>query len=287
MTLENYKKYRGKVRDVYFIDDKLLIVSTDRISAFDFVLPSEIPGKGEVLNLISLFWFEKTKSIIRNHLITANIDEIKNLTGITLGEWYEKRTMLCVKAKRIDFECIVRGYIVGNAWKEYERTQSICGIKLPLGLIYAQKLPEPIFTPTTKSDFGHDENVDFDYMRKIVGDDISFKIRDISIQIYNYAHALLLKKGIILADTKFEFGIYDGELILIDELLTPDSSRFWDSSSYNPPKEPESFDKQFVRNYLLQTNWDRKSLPPALPFDVIEKTKEKYLEILKMIYSLW
>ena len=286
MTLENYKKYRGKVRDVYFIDDKLLIVSTDRISAFDFVLPNEIPGKGEVLNQISLFWFEKTKSIIRNHLITANINEIKNLTGITLGGWYEKRTMLCVKAKRIDFECIVRGYIVGNAWKEYERTQSICGIKLPSGLIYAQKLPEPIFTPTTKSDFGHDENVDFDYMRKIVGDDISFKIRDISVQIYNYAHALLLKKGIILADTKFEFGIYDGELILIDELLTPDSSRFWDSSTYNPPKEPESFDKQFVRNYLLQTNWDRKSLPPALPFDVIEKTKEKYLEILKRIYSL-
>jgi len=283
--LEKYKKYSGKVRDVYFLDDKLLIVSTDRISAFDFVLPSEIPAKGEVLNQISLFWFDKTKNIIKNHLITADLGEIKNLTGLELDRWYEKRTMLCVRAKRIDFECIVRGYIVGNGWKEYERTKSICGIKLPDGLKYAQRLPQPIFTPTTKADVGHDENVDFDYMQRSIGD-LADKIRNVSMEIYNYAHDILIKKGIILADTKFEFGIYDGDLILIDELLTPDSSRFWDARTYKEGEEPESFDKQFVRNYLLSSSWDRKSNPPALPMDVIEKTREKYIEILKKVYSL-
>ena len=285
MNIEELKVYKGKVRDVYFLDDKLLIVSTDRISAFDFVLPNEIPGKGEILNQISIFWFEKTKNIIKNHFITANLGEIKNLTNLVLDRWFEKRTMLCVKAKRIDFECIVRGYIVGSGWKEYERTKSICGIKLPDGLRYAQKLPQPIFTPTTKADVGHDKNVDFDYMQKTIGD-IAYKIRDISIKIYNYAHDILIKKGIILADTKFEFGIYDDELILIDELLTPDSSRFWDAKTYKEGKEPDSFDKQFIRNYLLSTNWDKKSNPPSLPGWVIDKTYEKYFEILKIVRGL-
>jgi len=283
MNLEKYKKYQGKVRDVYFIDDKLLIVATDRISAFDFVLPNEIPHKGEVLTQLSLFWFEKTKNIIKNHLITSDLDEIKKLTGIVLDKWYEKRTMLCVKAKRIDFECIVRGYIVGNGWKEYEKTQSICKIKLPSDLKYAQKLPEPIFTPTTKADAGHDENVDFDYMKNKIGSELALKIKDISLKIYDYAHNYLLGRGIILADTKLEFGVYDQELIIIDEALTPDSSRLWEASSYEVGKEPKSFDKQFVRNYLLSTDWDRLSPPPSLSEEIIKATAEKYLEIYKKV----
>lgn len=284
MKLEELRLYKGKVRDVYYVgDDKLLIVSTDRISAFDFVLPNEIPHKGEVLNQISLFWFDKTKHIIKNHLISSDIDEIKRLTGIELDDYYSKRVVLAYKAKRIDFECIVRGYIVGSGWKEYEKTRSICGIKLPNGLVYAQKLPEPIFTPTTKADVGHDENVDFDYMVSKVGKDVAERIREISLRLYNFAHGYLIEKGIILADTKFEFGFLDDELILIDEVLTPDSSRFWDAKTYEVGKEPESYDKQLVRNYLLSTSWDKRSLPPALPDDVVKKTSERYIEIMRLI----
>ncbi len=283
-TLSEFKLYRGKVRDVYFVDeDKLLIVSTDRISAFDFVLPNEIPDKGKILNKISLFWFEKTKHIIKNHLITADIGEINKLTCLNLDEYYKDRTVLVYKAKRIDFECIVRGYIVGSGWKEYERTQSICGIKLPKGLKYAQKLNEPIFTPTTKAEIGHDENVNFNYMADKIGFVLAKKIKDISIKIYNFAHDYLINKGIILADTKFEFGVLDDELILIDELLTPDSSRLWDKSTYEVGKEPDSFDKQYVRNWLNESGWDKKSTPPVLPESVVLETKKKYFEILNLI----
>lgn len=284
LSLSDIKCYKGKVRDVYFIgEDKLLIVATDRISAFDYVLPNDIPNKGEILNEISLFWFDKTKHIIKNHLVSSDIDEINRLTGLSLNDYYSKRTVLCYKAKRVDFECIIRGYIVGSGWKEYQKSKSICGIKLPEGLKYAQKLPQPIFTPTTKADKGHDENVDFDYMSKEIGSELANKIKDISLKIYDFAHDYLIKKGIILADTKFEFGLLDDELILIDELLTPDSSRFWNKETYNPPSEPESYDKQFVRNYLLTTDWDKNSAPPSLPEDVVRKTSEKYYEILNKI----
>lgn len=284
MLLTELKLYKGKVRDVYFVDDdKLLIVSTDRISAFDFVLPNEIPSKGEVLNQISLFWFDKTRDIIKNHIISSDIDEIKRLTKLELDDYYKKRTVLCYKAKRIDFECIVRGYIVGSGWKEYEKSGSICGIKLPSGLKYAQKLSQPIFTPTTKADIGHDENIDFSYMANKIGSELAQKIRDISIKIYDFGHDYMIKKGIILADTKLEFGFVDDELILIDELLTPDSSRFWNLKTYEVGKEPQSYDKQIVRNYLLSTNWDKKSNPPQLSKEVIDKTQNKYREIFRLI----
>ncbi len=284
MKLEELKVYKGKVRDVYYVgDDKLLIVSTDRISAFDFVLPNEIPHKGEVLNQISLFWFDKTKHMIKNHIISSDIDEIKKLVGISLNNYYSKRTVLVYKAKRIDFECIVRGYIVGSGWKEYEKTKSICGIKLPDNLKYAQKLPQPIFTPTTKADVGHDENVDFSYMASKIGEKLAKTIRDISLNLYQFAHDYLFERGIILADTKFEFGILDDELIIIDEILTPDSSRFWDAKTYKVGEEPQSYDKQIVRNYLLSTSWDRKSPPPPLSEEVIKETSERYIEIMRLI----
>ncbi|MCX7905621.1 MAG: phosphoribosylaminoimidazolesuccinocarboxamide synthase [Elusimicrobiales bacterium] len=276
--------YKGKVRDVYHIDEeKILIVATDRISAFDWVLPNEIPHKGEILNQLSIFWFDKTKNIIKNHLITSDISEIYKITKILLDDYYKRRTILCYKAERIDFECIVRGYVFGTAWKEYKKNGSVCGIKLPKGLKYSQKLDEPIFTPTTKSDKEHDENVDFNYISNKIGFELASKIREISFKIYNFAHDFLLNKGIILADTKFEFGILDGELILIDELLTPDSSRFWNSSTYRVGFEPESYDKQIIRNYLVESLWDRKSPPPSLPKDIIEKTSAKYMEIMKLI----
>lgn len=282
--LSSFRCYKGKVRDVYFVDDdKLLIVSTDRVSAFDWVLPNEIPHKGDVLNQISLFWFDKTKTIIKNHLITSDIDEISKITGVKLDEYYRKRTALVYKAKRIDFECIVRGYIVGSGWNEYKKTQSICGIKLSVGLEYASKLDKPIFTPTTKADEGHDEFVDFDFMSKKIGIELAEKIRDVSIRIYEFAHNYLIDRGIILADTKFEFGLLEDELILIDELLTPDSSRFWDAKSYQIGKEPQSYDKQFLRNWLLSTSWDRNSPPPKLPTEIIKRTSEKYTEIMKLI----
>lgn len=287
MKLSDLKSYKGKVRDVYFIDDdKLLIVSTDRVSAFDWVLPNEIPHKGEILNQLSLFWFDKTKTIIKNHLITSDIDEISKITGLALDDYYKKRTVLAYKANRIDFECIVRGYIFGSAWNEYKKTQSICGIKLPVGLKYASKLDEPIFTPTTKADKGHDEFVSFDFMSERIGIELAKKIKDISIRIYEFAHDYLINRGIILADTKFEFGILDGELILIDEILTPDSSRFWDASTYNPPQEPVSYDKQLIRNYLISIGWDKKSKPPLLPYDIILKTSQKYMEILRIITGI-
>jgi len=285
IKLGDLKVYKGKVRDVYDVGlERLLIVSTDRISAFDFVLPSEIPQKGKILNQISLFWFEKTKNIIKNHLISSDIDEINSLTGLNLDKYYIDRTVLVYKAKRIDFECIVRGYITGSGWKEYLKNGTICGIKLPDGLKEAQKLPKPIFTPTTKADKGHDENITFEEMAEKIGENLALTIKNKSIELYNFAHNYLLEKGIILADTKLEFGLLEDELILIDELFTPDSSRFWNLKTYKEGISPESYDKQFVRNWLLKSGWDTKTPPPPkLPQEIIDKTAEKYDEIKRKI----
>ncbi|NLI09264.1 MAG: phosphoribosylaminoimidazolesuccinocarboxamide synthase [Elusimicrobia bacterium] len=284
-NLSELKVYKGKVRDVYFAgEDKLIICATDRISAFDFVLPNEIPNKGKILNKISLFWFEKTKHIIKNHLISSDFEEMKNLTGTDLPEDFAERSVLAAKAKRIDFECIVRGYITGSGWKEYLKKGSVCGVKLPPGLKEAQKLPRPIFTPTTKADKGHDENVSFEFMADKIGIELAEKIKEKSLRLYEFAREYLLKKGIILADTKLEFGILDGELILIDEAFTPDSSRFWDAATYSLGKSPDSFDKQFVRNWLIKSGWDLKTPPvPQLPKEIILKTAELYKKIEEII----
>ncbi len=285
MEIEKLKLYKGKVRDVYFLgEDKLIICATDRISAFDFVLPNEIPGKGLALNRISLFWFEKTKHIIKNHLISSDFEEIKKISGVDLPQYLDGRSILAARAKRVNFECIVRGYITGSGWKEYVKNGSICGIKLPGRLKESQKLPQPIFTPSTKADKAHDENVSFNFMSNTIGDSLAEKIMEKSIELYEFAHNYLLERGIILADTKLEFGLLDDELILIDEAFTPDSSRFWNAQSLTCGKSPESYDKQFVRNWLMKSGWDLKTPPPpALPKDIIEKTVELYNKIEKKI----
>jgi len=284
MELTELKLYKGKVRDVYDAGlDRLLIVATDRLSAFDFVLPNEIPDKGKMLNEISLFWFGKTKHIIKNHLISSDLAEINSLTGLKLDEYHAGRTVLVRKAKRVDFECIIRGYITGGGWKEYLKSGSVCGIKLPAGLKEAQKLTEPAFTPTTKADKGHDENVTFEFMADSVGGELAEKIRRKSLELYNFVHDYMAPKGILLADTKLEFGLLGEELILIDEVFTPDSSRFWNAKTYSPGASPESFDKQFVRNWLLKSGWDMKSAPPVLPEEVVKKTVALYGEILERI----
>ena len=275
--------HKGKVRDLYEAGDKyLLIVSTDRLSAFDFVLPTAIPGKGAILNKLSLFWFARTAHIIKNHIVSADPGEIqKYLPDADLaGEYFKDRTMLVLKTKRVDFECIVRGYITGSGWKEYLKTGGVCGVKLPSGLKEAQKLPEPVFTPTSKADQGHDENVTFEEMSRSLGAPRAEEIRAKSLAIYKYAADYSAGKGILLADTKFEFGVLNGELIFIDEALTPDSSRFWDAKAYKPGSSPESYDKQFVRNWLEGSGWDKKTPPPPLPQSVAEATAAKYLEAL-------
>ena len=273
-------KHKGKVRELYEVGDKyLLMVASDRVSAFDFVLPTGIPRKGEILSRISVFWFEKTKHIVKNHFIAYDIEEIRKYIGSDFDEDYFKdRSMLVKKAKRIDFECIVRGYITGSGWKEYLKNQSVCGIKLPSGLKEAQKLPEPIFTPTTKADVGHDENITFQEMRNVLGAKLADEIKDKSIALYKFGAQYLEKRGMLLADTKFEFGILNDELMLIDEVLTPDSSRFWDKSSYAAGTNPKSYDKQFVRDWLKGSDWDGKSEPPQLPKEIVDGTLGRYLE---------
>lgn len=278
--LKLYK--RGKVRDVYDLDDKLLIVSTDRISCFDVVLPSGIPYKGKVLNNISCFWFNFIKDIIPHHLITSDINnypkELQKYRAELSG-----RSMLVKKTKPLPVECIVRGYISGSAWKEYKQNQSICGIKLPAGLVESDKLPEILFTPSTKADTGHDINVNQQYLERQIGRASADKIKKVSIAIYEKASAYARDKGIVIADTKFEFGIYEDEVIIIDELLTPDSSRFWPSNEYKPGYPNLSFDKQFVRDYLESINWNKTPPAPALPPDIIEKTSQKYLEAYRKL----
>ncbi len=273
---------RGKVRDVYDLDDKLLVVSSDRISCFDVVLPTGIPRKGEILTQLSLFWFDLTRDMIPNHFISADVSDYpKEL--LKYRDVLQGRSMLVKKAKGIPVECIVRGYLSGSGWKEYKESRSICGIKLPEGLRESDKLPEPIFTPSTKEDAGHDINVSQEYIEKQLGKDITGKLSDISISIYNKASKYAESKGIIIADTKFEFGIYDNGVILIDEVLTPDSSRFWPKDQYKPGGSQPSFDKQFVRDYLETLDWNKTPPAPALPEEIVKKTQEKYLQALKMI----
>lgn len=273
---------RGKVRDVYEVKDKLLIISTDRISCFDVILPTPIPYKGEVLTKLSLFWFTFTKDIVSNHLITGDISdypaELMKYKDVLKG-----RSMLVKKAKPIPLECVVRGYLSGSAWKEYQKNQSICGIKLPFGLRESDKLPEPIFTPATKEDVGHDMNVTYEFVEKKLGKNLIKKLKKISLALYNKASQYAESKGIIIADTKFEFGIYEDKVILIDEVLTPDSSRFWPKDEYKPGSSPPSFDKQFVRDYLERLGWNKTPPAPLLPEEIVRKTSQKYLQALKML----
>ncbi len=273
---------RGKVRDVYDLDDKLLIVSTDRISCFDVVIPNGIPDKGKVLTGLSCFWFNFLKDILLNHFITADVDkypqELKKYKDELAG-----RSMLVRKSRALPVECIVRGYLSGSGWKEYQKNQSICGIKLPAGLKESSKLPEVIFTPSTKAEQGHDLNVSPDYVEKQLGKEVSGQIKDLSVVVYQKAADHGWEKGIIIADTKFEFGINEGKVILIDEVLTPDSSRFWLRDGYAPGRAQSSFDKQFVRDYLETLDWDKTPPAPRLPEDIIRKTTQKYLDAFKKL----
>ncbi len=276
-------KNRGKVRDIYEFEKFLLFVATDRISAFDVVMNEPIPFKGIILTQISKFWLENTQHIIANHFLTDNIDEYptecQEYRDVLWG-----RSMLVKKCKPLPIEAIVRGYIAGSGWKEYQKSRTICGIPLPEGLVEFDKLPEPIFTPSTKAEVGHDENVDFEYTRKVLGNELAEKVRSKSIEIFKFASEFLESRNIILADTKFEFGIDEkGELILIDEVLTPDSSRFWLKEDYAPGKPQYNFDKQVLRDYLESLNWNKVPPPPSLPQEIIEKIVQKYKEAHRRI----
>ncbi len=273
---------RGKVRDVYDLGDSLLIVATDRISAFDVVMSNCIPSKGKILTTISVFWFEFTKDIIPNHFITADVNNFPEVLA-KYKEILKGRSMLVRKTKPIPVECVVRGYLSGSAWKEYTRVQSICGIKLAKGFKESDKLPEPIFTPATKEEIRHDINVTQEYIEKELGKTLATRLKDISIAVYKKASEYTETNGIIIADTKFEFGRIEDEIILIDEVLTPDSSRFWPKTGYIPGKSQPSFDKQFVRDYFESLNWDKTPPAPELPEEIVNKTTEKYLQVLEMI----
>ena len=282
IDLPGIKKLRsGKVREVFDLGDTLLFVATDRISAFDVILPDPIPQKGAVLNQISAFWFKHFGNI-KNHLVTANFEEFpKELQPFR--EQLAGRSMIVKKAKPLAVECVVRGYLAGSGWKEYQESQSVCGIKLPSGLKLASQLPEPIFTPSTKAEQGHDENIDMKQCAKILGDEIANRVKTLSLEIYSLGREYAAQKGIIVADTKFEFGTVDGELLLIDECLTPDSSRFWPKDEYVVGQSPLSFDKQFVRDYLETLDWNKTPPAPSLPKDVIEKTSAKYVEAFRRL----
>ena len=281
-TMERRPDSRGKVRDIYDAGENLLMVATDRISAFDFILPDEIPFKGEVLNRISAFWFDKFADIVPNHLVSIDPadfpDEFAEYRDYLAG-----RAMLVKKAQTIPIECIVRGYLTGSGKKTYDENGTVCGIQLPEGLTEASKLPEPLFTPSTKAEIGdHDENISFERCCEIVGEDIAAQIRDLSLKIYKAAAEYAATRGIIIADTKFEFGVIDGKVTLIDECLTPDSSRFWPAASYEEGKIQPSYDKQFVRNWL-KANWDMTGETPHLPAEVIDGTSERYREAFQII----
>jgi len=276
---------KGKVRNIYDLGDELLFVTTDRISAFDVIMPNGIPSKGRVLNMLSVFWFEFTKDIIENHMITADPDEMVSATRELLPykEMLAGRSMLVKKAEPIMTECVVRGYISGSAWKDYKKTGMVCGIKLPEGLKESQKLADPIFTPSTKADEGHDLNISEEETKQIVGEDVFEFLKEKSLAIYKKASEYAESKGVIIADTKFEFGKIGDNIILMDEALTPDSSRFWPKNDYKPGRVQTSFDKQFVRDYLETLDWDKTPPGPELPEDIILKTSEKYKEAYKIL----
>jgi phosphoribosylaminoimidazole-succinocarboxamide synthase len=271
---------RGKVRDIYELGDRLLIVATDRLSAFDVVLPTPIPDKGRVLTQLSLFWFEKLADVVPNHVISAS-----NFAGelAPFAEQLEGRAMLVRRTDPVPIECVVRGYISGSGWKEYQKSGAVCGIHLPAGQHESDKLPEPIFTPSTKATTGHDENISFDETAARVGLPLAGKLRDVSLTIYRKASEHAAARGIIIADTKFEFGLLNGELIWIDEALTPDSSRFWPADQYSPGKAQPSFDKQYVRDYLERIGWNKQPPGPALPADVVAATRDKYREAYRIV----
>ncbi|OGC29450.1 phosphoribosylaminoimidazolesuccinocarboxamide synthase [candidate division WOR-1 bacterium RIFOXYB2_FULL_48_7] len=268
---------KGKVRNVFDLDDSLLIVASDRISAFDYIMPNGIPDKGAILTQISLFWFDFTKQIVRNHIIESNVDNYPPQLQ-PFKKQLNKRSVIGKKARLIPVECVVRGYLSGSGWKEYQKNQSICGLKLPAGLKESAKLPEAIFTPTTKAETGHDQNITFAEVIDLVGKSTADFIKDKTLAVYQACADFADKRGIILADTKFEFGFDDGEIILIDEILTPDSSRFWPKDLYKIGQAQPSYDKQFVRDYLESINWDKEPPAPVLPPEVVAKTREKYLE---------
>jgi len=278
LDLPGIKKVRsGKVREVFDLGDSFLLVASDRISAFDVIMPNGIPRKGEVLTQISHFWFEKFASLVPNHLLAGANDPLpKNLQPF--ADKLAKRSMIVKKARPLAIECIVRGYLSGSGLKEYKKSQTVCGIKLPAGLVDSSELPEPIFTPSTKAEEGHDENINFEQACKIVGTELATQARDLSLIIYKAGRDYARQRGIIIADTKFEFGLFEDKLILIDEVLTPDSSRFWPADQYAPGRGQPSFDKQFVRDYLETLTWDKTPPGPQLPDDVVAKTSAKYLE---------
>lgn len=266
---------RGKVRDIYDFGDRLLFIATDRISAFDWVIPNGIPDKGRVLTKLSEMWFGRLD--VPHHLLSMDVNEVPLPESVD-RDALNGRAMVVKKTEVIPIECVVRGYLSGSGWKEYQQSGSVCGIKLPDGLVESDKLPEPIFTPATKAEEGHDENISFERMCEIIGEDLSVKLRDLSQDIYQRGAEFALSKGIIIADTKFEFGQLDGQIILIDEVLTPDSSRFWPIDEYEPGHGQPSFDKQFVRDWLLTKGWDKNSTPPELPEEIIDRTREKYVD---------
>jgi phosphoribosylaminoimidazole-succinocarboxamide synthase len=265
----------GKVREIFDLGDALLFVATDRLSAFDVILPDPIPEKGRVLTALSEFWFKKTGHIVENHMLSTDSPRIPAAA--------RGRAMLVRKCRPLAIECVVRGYLAGSGWKEYQKSRSVCGIKLPDGLVESSQLPEPLFTPSTKAETGHDENISFEQACRIAGADVAAKARDLALAIYRFARDYAAKRGIIIADTKFEFGFDGGKLMLIDEALTPDSSRFWPANSYEPGGPQPSFDKQYVRDYLETLDWDKTPPGPKLPAEVIRRTSEKYLEALNRI----
>ncbi|MEY2564652.1 MAG: phosphoribosylaminoimidazole-succinocarboxamide synthase [Verrucomicrobiota bacterium] len=282
LELPGIKKLRsGKVREVFDLGDTLLFVATDRLSAFDVVFPDPIPGKGAVLNQLSAFWFRRF-GFVQNHMITADIEKFPQ----ELASYHQElqgRSMIVRKAQPLPVECVVRGYLAGSGWKEYQKSGTASGVALPPGLKLASKLPEPIFTPSTKSDVGHDENIDWKECCRLLGDDVAERVRDLSLKVYEAGRAHAAERGIIVADTKFEFGLYENELLLIDECLTPDSSRFWPADQYVAGQSPPSFDKQFVRDYLETVDWDKNPPAPSLPTDIIEKTAHKYRDALERL----
>ena len=273
---------RGKVRDVYGLDGQLLIVATDRISAFDYILPTGIPDKGRVLTQLSVFWFDFLRDLTPTHFLTADADEFPSQFA-AYREQLDGRSMLVKRAQMVEIECVARGYLAGSGWKEYQKQGTVCGIPLPPGLRESDKLPEPIFTPATKAQSGHDENIPFEQAVSLVGSRLANQLRDLTLKIYTTAADYALSKGIIIADTKFEFGLADGELILGDEVLTPDSSRFWPAETYQPGGPQNSYDKQYVRDYLESIRWDKQPPAPPLPPEVAARTAEKYREAYRVL----